>query len=986
MAKERPIDPGCTDPVPPETCQVQVPSPYRRLADPCGTVALPDPCVIDPTKFSAAEDAPEPAAVEIPALPVITLLNVGVTSQCSDLPSAGIGIVGDAITVAGGALRRDIPLSSVSGITLNQRQTIAALSAEAIAELPSFSALLIAEVTSLTLEQATSLHNELESTQDALDSQAYDLALSRLECFYPNTRQEALCTGNADAGVISYVIDAGTLSSPLSQEAANTEALALATSQLQCLWYNDQVTEVCASTGAIVWTYTVTARTLTSAISRADANAQAAASALSLLDCRYPNAQQQRTCDNIGKTQTDPLAGTNSVTVAAGTFLSEISVADANAQAVVYAEAGLSCQWSNAAVEVVCPADSGHAASITASPTYKVTIAARTFFSEVGQVDADEQATGYGALQLECRYCNTLVPALCAGGSSEDETASVPANTFCDLTFSGAQELAEALAAIPVKLQVTGTPTCRYFNDRKSAVCVEPSPNTAGHLFKFSVAAGTGLSTNSSTLVIIEAGSVVSTTSKADANTQAEALALSFLDCFFDSEAKQFACALGVSVNSTPPFTLSAGTFRSYTSRTEANSLRDAYGNAALDCFYDSAEATFSCALGTSPNSTPSFKLLVGHFRSYANQTSADGLRDAYGNSILDCFYDSTERTFSCAEGTSPNSTTPFTLLEGQFTSATSVNDANALRDAYGDSLLDCFYDSTERTFSCASGTSPNSTKPFTLPAGQFTSATGVNDADDLRDAYGTSLLDCFYDSTSRTFSCALGTSTNATRPFTLLAGQFTSATSVTDADALRDAYGNSLLDCFYDSEVSDPIVCPSGVSTGSYPAPGSPVILPAGFFTSTTSVAIANNLRDAYASTITYCFWRNVEKSADCDAGAMAPASSVVGAGTLVSFLGQTDADELAQALATAGRRCLYANVAKSGGNCPAGTTKLQSGSVSAGTIVADTQVAADSLAQTLANSLNVCASDSVLATAVTPGSQGPSGNCTNPCGAFYS
>ena len=168
------------------------------------------------------------------------------------------------------------------------------------------------------------------------------------------------------------------------------------------------------------------------------------------------------------------------------------------------------------------------------------------------------------------------------------------------------------------------------------------------------------------------------------------------------------------------------------------------------------------------------------------------------------------------------------------------------------------------------------------------------------------------------------------------------------------------------------------------------PVTVAAGFFTSYTDLAAANTLRDIYAASILNCFWRNVAKTSWCDDSdttvAEVPKSATIPANTLVSLLSQIDADALALALAAASRVCVYTNELKNGGDCAAGTTKLQAGQVLAGTIKAGSVSAANTLAQTLADALNTCVLDSVFATSGTAGSQGPSGNCTTNCGAYYS
>jgi hypothetical protein len=958
MAKERPVDPGCKDPADPESCLVTSPGPFRRLADPCGDVVLPDPCVIDPTLFKAAEALPDVSVVPTPSLLAVELTNQVYSLSCLAPFTGGSGITKPAITVDAGTLTRGVPLSQIPDLTETQRLSLAGMLQSAVNALANQTDLEIATNTGLTLAQATVLKESIDAEVIAIQDQVEVVAEAALDCYYINTEQIVVCAKDpegvdANYGTTTIIVPADTVRSPVSVLAADAEARVLGQLQLDCRWLNQIQTSSCASSGAVVGTFVVAADTFYSTTSRADANAMAKQVADSELDCRYPNTQVTVAC--AAGAVVSP--GTNPITILAGEIFSSVSVADAVVQATAAAQAQLRCEWRSAEVTVTCPPDEGHAASATASPVYSVTVAAGTFASFIDQADANDQATLYATGQLGCRYCNTEVEALCATGGSIDQTEAVAAGTFCESTFSAAQEMATTLAAIPIQIKVSGSPICHYTNDRRVAVCVQPNPNPNSYLYKFTTSAGVGLSSGSSGAITVDAGAITSTVSKADANTQAELLALASLNCFFASTLKRFECAddadsVPVSANATQPFDVAAGQFISYTSQLEANSFRDTYGNSLLDCFWESDLKLFECAddadsVPVSANATQPFNVIAGQFTSYTSKAEANSFRDAYGNSILDCFWESTLKRFECAddansEPVSTNATQPFNVAAGQFTSYTSRAEANAVRDTYGSSLLECFWESDLKRFECA------------------------DDGD------------------------SEPVSANATQPFNVIAGQFTSYTSKVEANSFRDTYGNSLLDCFWESGPVYDVACTADAAVGSYPASSSPVDLPPGLFTSYTSLAEADALRDVYASSIKSCFWKNAPQTKWCDntesTTAIAPNNYTVPADTVVSLQSKAEANSLASALATASLLCVYANVLKNGGTCAAGTTKLQTGTVSAGTIRASSQAAADTLAQTLANALNVCASDSILATAVTPGSQGPAGNCSNPCGAFYS
>jgi hypothetical protein len=711
--------PDCTDPATPGTCAVTSPTPYRRLPDPCGDVALPDPCV--PGVFIAPPGVPYIAPTAPISLPFVFVFNALRVAQCADLvPAPGGTVIGSAVTVLAEALTSGVPVSVVTDVTPTQRQTLASLSQSTLNGFAALTELQIAGVTGFSLAQATELKDAIDAEIAILNAQALSQAFAGLNCYYRNTQQTASCPD--DSSTSPVVVSANIVTSYVSQADADAQALAQAQAGLRCEWVNAEQIARCAvdATGGSPTTVTIDVGSVTSAVSKADANAQALAQAESQIVCLYPNTEQTVTCDDVAPDA--DVTANNPVVIAAGTVLSSVSVDDANEQALVAGQLLLQCQWSNTLqAPVVCPNNGGQAASETASPVYSVQPAAGSFISTLSRADANALALAFATAQLDCRYCNTLIEALCDDpAGSDDATAAVPAGSFCESTYDAAQSLAGALAAIPIAIQVSGTPTCHYTNDRITSGCV--GTDGAYEVYKFatgSVAAG------SSGTVIVDAGSVTSVVSKADANTQAKALALAFLNCFFDS-----------------------------------------------------------------------------------------------------------------AE--------------------------------------------------------------------------------------------------------------------------------------------------------SAPTSCSSDAATGSYPPYGAPLTLPTGFFTSYTSQAEANSLRDTYLASVLSCFWKNDATTVWCDGTAateaITPKNAVIPVNTLVSLVSKVDVNALATALATASLVCFYTNDAKTGAGCGVGTTQMQTGSVSAGTLTAGSKASANSLAQTLANALNVCVADSFLITlGGAPGSQGPSGSCATPCGAFY-
>lgn len=161
------------------------------------------------------------------------------------------------------------------------------------------------------------------------------------------TAGEPLPTGNA----VTVNIPAGQFTSTVSQAAADAAALASATSQAQaeltCTWWNAAQTYTAdcptGSFGSPV-TVTVSAHTFFSTLSQGDADAQALTSAtnqanLALVCSGSPTVYQstpQTVSASLYCPKTNQLL-TASYTTQSGQFTSTISQADANAQAMIYA-------------------------------------------------------------------------------------------------------------------------------------------------------------------------------------------------------------------------------------------------------------------------------------------------------------------------------------------------------------------------------------------------------------------------------------------------------------------------------------------------------------------------------------------------------------------------------------------------------------------------------------------------------------------------
>ncbi|HEX2844926.1 MAG TPA: DUF5977 domain-containing protein [Chitinophagaceae bacterium] len=227
------------------------------------------------------------------------------------------------------------------------------------------------------------------------------------------------CGTNGTGSSVIYTVAAGTYTSTISQADAdqkaqndvNTNGQAYANTNGSCTWTNQAQSgnftrNNCGTngTGSIV-TYTVAAGTYNSTISLADAN-QKAIDAVNAGGQTYANANGSCTWTNQAQSGnfTRSNCGTNGTgstityTVAAGTYSSTISLADANQKAVdavnaggqAYANANAGCTWTNQVQSGNFTRNNCGTNGTGGTVTY--TIAANTYSSTVSLADANQQA------------------------------------------------------------------------------------------------------------------------------------------------------------------------------------------------------------------------------------------------------------------------------------------------------------------------------------------------------------------------------------------------------------------------------------------------------------------------------------------------------------------------------------------------------------------------------------------------------------------
>lgn len=242
---------------------------------------------------------------------------------------------------------------------------------------------------------------------------------------------------------------------------------------------------------------------------------QALSLGISLLDCAWANTEVTLSCADeypegeFGSANPGP---GNPVTVAAGTFFSGQSQAEADELALAHARSLLSCGWGNAELTVHC-SDLGMADL------------------DPGDEDPTEGGSGFsGDGFLPVETADDPGPAYPGNpGRRRINTVTVPANTFTSAESQGEADeaaLSAALAALD----------CFYLNPPVTARCdsLEGSGQAEVPVDYDGVTTGNPVS--------VPARAVASEISWDDAEAQALLLGQAFLDCFWGNREVTYAC------------------------------------------------------------------------------------------------------------------------------------------------------------------------------------------------------------------------------------------------------------------------------------------------------------------------------------------------------------------------------------------------------------------------------------------------------------
>lgn len=419
-----------------------------------------------------------------------------------------------------------VAFQAITGIQPQQIAYIGSLTQQARDALidPDISVADIRRVTLLTQAQALELQEKLTVARATVAQRAELDAISKIVCVWESEEQVVWCgegaltvapEGFEDSVSNPSIIAAGTVTSDVSQAAANAEALGLAQLASRCLWGNREVTVSChgdlgfaeevpvdgelvgEAPRVRVGSVTIAAASIFSDVSQDDADELARQTGLSALDCFYINSEQIHTCPPDPQAVAADLRPAvanygNPVTIPAGQIVSNVSTEEANILAADLAAAFLECAWSNTQQIATCPEVAVESGVIVAasenSPVLEFRVLAGEVQSPSSQAEANEEALTRALLSLDCLYCNPVIPPLCYPSTytpsvlpiplseitdawSLNATRGLPAGTFCSDDAVEIYTLAHSVGDAPA-VRDTSDPACPYGNAEIRVSCV----------------------------------------------------------------------------------------------------------------------------------------------------------------------------------------------------------------------------------------------------------------------------------------------------------------------------------------------------------------------------------------------------------------------------------------------------------------------------------------------------------------------------------
>lgn len=735
------------------------PEPFRfQLPEGRPTSRCSVPAVIIPDVFISPTPCPTP---EIPTKLVpgpLSILNDELTLSCSDVE--GLGPFGEDFTLDKGVISREVYFTEIEGITPENLDRIARLTDTQLATLaePSTTVGSIVQLTGMKESQAEAFQTLVETAATEVAEETVIAASVSLDCVWRNEERTVACPEGAienpaypGEGVNNpVIIGVGTTTSSESQEAANERADELAELDLGCVWGNDELTLTCLDVG------------FTEAVP-VDTELQG-------------NAQQLR----IG-----------TITVAANTYFSTTSKADANAVAEAQAELSLACFYINDEVIVDCE-DEGFpgtvdfpvnaADSVSGSP---VTVPRGLVSSPTSTSDANEAARELGLSLMDCFWTNVEKSAACPSLPLADDLFLPPHDSSPAIaaTVSAgeiisrvSQEDADNQAQIRANLLLR----CIYCNLQVDPECLPPDvvdpdipipiEDVESHWSTdatLGVAEGTFCGDDSTVQTLSEtvnfpAKPVIGACAYENDEVVAGCIAdeengiIGLYDDVVgadlsavsqpnphaeDEDARTITLAAGVvsilDVNVPPTFLPTDPQRYKKWANLEAERLT----LTLLNCFFGNDEYSAECDPDIDENpvhadAKASAVVPQDFFQSYSSKAEADAQAETYGESLLNCFWMNEEITTTCEvfnpndDGQyHPSAITSITIPANTYISYISLANANFIAQEIAEGGLNCLYTNViQDPDECPEGT--DSYGEYPVLAGTTVSVISGEDAD----------------------------------------------------------------------------------------------------------------------------------------------------------------------------------------------------------------------------------------------------------------
>lgn len=623
-------------------------------------------------------------------------------------------------------------------------------------------------------------------SQEDANERAGRIAAAELQCVYGNTAQTASCAaidqkyttpfnypeltspnetlaslavkssnvvfGPGGERLVASVTTAANSFTASSLAAANVIAMTAAQAQLNCFFPSRKLVSVC-SKGADKSVTIAAGSFIGDSLAEADTQAVTEAAVLSVDVCVWGNRRMTYACDDIDDNPDKPAQ----VAKHLDPDLNDPAQVAQHIDPVYPGVTVMANKVGRAVAFASLPSVTTLFASVTKS-LYSYTALPGEITGE-SQEEADALAAAYAQSQLSCVYCNPRIEPVCrlgspkegevevlpisggdttvalttdrwstsatagvpgvrydaAGNPNADDLTGTPKIFICSADPSEVVAVADSFALLPVAALTAEGDPCKFTNKITTVTCANLSSTWDDYFSDRS----------SPSTVTVPAGTVEASTAE-DADALARVLALSQLNCFFESPALEILC--GATSSSVLPAAINFvsaqsahklgdgkvgtdfvhadangstalriqipyGTALSFTSPTDAYRQALLLGLSQLDCFFKNKKTIVKCEIDISdqlaPGAIPSHELGEGKApNSYVSQTDADNLAKLLAESYLRClFINKIQESEACASGLIQIGGT---VARGTIVSTVSARDADIVAKALADALKQC--------------------------------------------------------------------------------------------------------------------------------------------------------------------------------------------------------------------------------------------------------------------------------------------------------